>query len=170
MGLLGGDDGTSTKVAPRTDSNLDDEEAGRMRHVLAERSRARRQETLKKLHDQNSQYFSTMRDTNVRTDDDIMDEAAGRKRIALQAASSSRRAREKEELRQKNFAMKERLKTLPPRFLNIAPDGVQNTLPRSREKSPQDMLRTIEERMNGEERPPSWLHSLERYEWAVPAS
>lgn len=156
-------------VEQRTDDNLDDEEAGRMRKVMAERSRQRRADALAGMRTANEKIFSRIASTDVRTDDDIMDEAAGKKRLQLRAEAKARRARETEELRQKNAAMTDRLKNAPARFLNIAPDGVQLSVPRSRDKQPEEMLRTIDEKMNGEYRPPSWLHPLEKYTWTVAA-
>ena len=56
----------------RTDDDLDDEEAGRMRKVLAEQSKAKREKEQKQLATKNDKIFAAIHSTTVRTDDDIM--------------------------------------------------------------------------------------------------
>ena len=56
----------------RTDDNLDDEEAGRMRHELAKRSKERKAREAAALSKSNSKVFMAIAKTDNKEDDDIM--------------------------------------------------------------------------------------------------
>lgn len=60
-------------VAPRTDVNLDDEEAGRMRRVKAAESEAAGVKLASKRADENEERRLLLQNVAPRTDDDIME-------------------------------------------------------------------------------------------------
>ena len=97
-------------VATRTDDNIDDEEAGRARAVLAEASRQRREAEAAQLASENAEYREKVQATGTRTDDDIDDEAAGIARKELAEASRQRKSAEAHELADENEKMARRMK------------------------------------------------------------
>jgi len=156
----------------RTDDDLDDEEAGRMRAVLAAQSKARRAKEEANLDKQNASIFKSIRNTGVRTDDDIMDEAAGIKRLEMAAASKARKEQESSDLKAKNAAIGERLARVKP--------GVEITSSKGKALEEEGYFirpytftqtqidPTTMVRNPGDPPAPSWLGKYDKYDWTVP--
>lgn len=108
-------------VEQRTDDDIDDEEAGRMRKVLAEQSRQRRLAEQKAAAAHAAALKRRNKDTAQRTDDDLMDEAAGRARLEMAAASRQFRAESAKYLAEKNEQMRQRLNAAQPKIYSPTP-------------------------------------------------
>ena len=99
-------------VTGRTDSNIDDEAAGRARHELAAASKTRRAEESRAQAARNAAQQQKNKAAGPRTDDNIEDEEAGRMRLELAAASKTRKTDEARALAAKNAAQRQRLQKI----------------------------------------------------------
>ncbi len=163
---------SANRKTARTDDNLDDEEAGRMRAELAKRSAARRAKEEEMLDKANDKIFASIRSVDVRTDDDIMDEAAGLKRLELAAASEERRQQEKMDLAAKNKHMSDRLAKVRPQVAITSQKGkneeekgyyVDPYKFAQPQMGPMGLIR-----QPGDAPTPSWLGKFDKYDWTAP--
>jgi len=159
----------------RTDDNLDDEEAGRMRAVLAQRSKERKAKEEEALDKANDKIFAAISRTDNKEDDDIMDEDAGRARLVLRAESAARMEKEATDLKKKNKHASKRLAKIKPkvdmgamdeksRAKYTEPGWVEPGVFQS--KFAEDPTRRAPE----DPVPPSWLSRHEKYDWGEPVA
>jgi len=88
----------------RTDNDINDEEAGRMRLELAKQSAIRKAEEAARLREENLALHSRLATKGNVNDSDIMDEHAGQMRITLAEESRQRKEREATKLAEENKA------------------------------------------------------------------
>jgi len=160
----------ANRKTQRTDDDLDDEEAGKMRAVMAQQSKDRRAKEADTLSSKNQAVFLSIRNQGTRSDDDIMDEDAGRARLIMRAASLEFKAAESDDLKKKNKEARMRLKKMKPKVITSQagaelyrqPGWVVATVFDSK------FAQYPTRRSPGDAKPPSWLKKTEKYDWAAP--
>ena len=110
------------------DTDIRDEEAGKLRVQLAAESKARRAAEKKELEERQRLLLSNLQQAEeTKTDDDISDEAAGRARLALAEKTQAHRAKEWKRLQEKSRREKQRVRNSLARnkaTLNTSPEPV----------------------------------------------
>jgi len=101
-----------SKVAPRTDDDIMDEEAGRARIRLAEESKARKKAQAALLKKQNTANLDKLKNQAAREDDDMTDEAAWKARAQLAAQSKARREAEQAAMKQREKEYKAKMASI----------------------------------------------------------
>lgn len=111
--------GRPKNVASRTDSRIEDDEAGAARVRMAAESEERKHAEEEERRQQNSAFSKKLAEGPSRTDSNIDDDPAGIARKEFAAASEARLATERAERRRHKQEMERRIRKTPPRTDNM---------------------------------------------------